>query len=247
MVEDQKLGNAGPSTGTEADEAPTPGTGAVIGGFAGLKALVGIVAFPRTSFEIIRERRPWVAALAVILAVLALRTVLGQRELAAIMGGGEPAVNLYGPSTAMAAAVLIALPIEALLVWRLSLAFGAKLPFLTLFSLMVHVYVVGRLGDLFSYLLSKGRRALELPEASSGFELDFSNPALHTTVGALLEGAASIAVSLWTLILLGLGIGVVARVSKWKGLGIAGFYAAVMAALGEGLERTTSVFVQSIR
>jgi len=247
MVEDQKPANAEASTKTEADEVPTPGTRAVVGGFAGLKALVGIVAFPRTSFEIVRERRPWVAALAVIVAVLALRIVLGQRELAAVLGNGEPAVNLYGPSMTMAAAVLISLPIEALLVWRLSLAFGAKLPFLTLFSLMVHVYVVGRLGSLVSYLLSKGRQALEPPEAASGFELDFSNPALHTTVGALLEGAASIAVSLWTLILLGLGIGVVARVSKWTGLGIAGFYAAVMAALGEGLERTTSVFVQSIR
>ncbi|MYJ26223.1 MAG: hypothetical protein F4080_11995, partial [Holophagales bacterium] len=111
-----------------------------------MRALVGIVAFPRTSFEIIRERRPWVAALAVILAVLALRTVLGQRELAAFMGNGESAVILYGPSMAMAATVLISLPIEALLVWRLSLVFGAKLPFLTWFSLMVHVYVVGRLG-----------------------------------------------------------------------------------------------------
>lgn len=247
MLEDQEQANVEASAKTEADEAPTPGTRTVVGGFAGPKALVGIVASPRTSFEIIRERRPWVGALGVILAVLALRIVLGQRELAAVLGNGEPAVNLYGPSMTMAAAVLISLPIEALLVWRLSLAFGAKLPFLTLFSLMVHVYVVGRVGGLVSYLLSKGRQALEPPDGSSGFELDFSNPALHTTVGALLEGAASIAVSLWTLILLGLGIGVAARVSKWTGLGIAGFYAAVMAALGEGLERTTSVFVQSIR
>ena len=163
------------------------------------------------------------------------------------MGGGESAANLYGPSMAMAVAVLISLPIEALLVWRLSMAFGATTRFLTLFSLMVHVYVVGRLGSLVSYLLSKGRQALEPPDVSPEFELSFSNPAVHTTVGALLEGAVSIAVSLWALILLGLGIGVVARVSKWTGLGIAGFYAAVMAALGEGLERTTSVFVQSIR
>lgn len=244
MLGDQK--QADPEASTRA-EAPTQGTSAAVGGFAGLKALVGIIAFPRTSFEIIRERRPWVAALGVILAVLALRTVLGQRELAAMLGGGETGVNLYGPGMTMAAAVLISLPIEALLVWRLSLAFGAKLPFLTLFSLMVHVHVVGRLGSLVSYFLSKGRQALEPPEASSGFELDFSNPALHTTVGALLEGAASIAVSLWTLTLLGLGIGVAARMSKWTGLGIAGLYAAVIAALGEGLERTTSVFVQSIR
>ncbi|MCY3965415.1 MAG: hypothetical protein OXG83_10270 [Acidobacteria bacterium] len=247
MLEDHEQANAETSAGTGVDEAPTSGTSATAGSFAGFRALVGIVAFPQTSFRIIRERRPWVAALAVILAILALRTVLGQRDLAAIVGNGESAVNLYGPGMTMAAAVLISLPIEALLVWRLSLAFGAKLRFLALFSLMVHVYVVGRLGNLFSYLLSKGRQALEPPEASSSFELDFSNPAVHTTVGALLEGGASIAVSLWTLILLGLGIGVAARVSKWTGLGIAGLYAAVIAALGEGLERMTSVFVQSIR
>lgn len=247
MPEDQQPADAETSTGTEADEAPTSSTKAAVGGFAGLRALVGIIAFPRTSFEIIRERRPWVAALAVIVAILALRIVLGQRDLAAALGNGEPAVNLYGPSTAMAAAVLISLPIEALLVWRLALAFGATTRFLTLFSLMAHVYLVGRLGDLVSYFLSKGRQALEPPDGVSGFELDFSNPAVHTTVGALLEGGVSLAVSLWTLILLGLGIGVVARVSKWTGLGVAGFYAAVMAALGEGLERTTSVFIQSVR
>lgn len=246
MPEDQKPADTEASTRTEADEAPTRKGGAA-GGPMGIKALVGIVAFPRTSFEIIRERRPWLAALGAILAVLALRTVLGQRDLAALMGGGESAANLYGPSMAMAVAVLISLPIEALLVWRLSMAFGATTRFLTLFSLMVHVYVVGRLGSLVSYLLSRGRQALEPPDVSPEFELSFSNPAVHTTVGALLEGAVSIAVSLWALILLGLGIGVVARVSKWTGLGIAGFYAAVMAALGEGLERTTSVFVQSIR
>lgn len=247
MPEDQKPADAETSTGTEADEAPTSSTRAAAGGFAGLRALVGIIAFPRTSFEIIRERRPWVAALAVIVAILALTIVLGQRDLAAVLGNGEPAVNLYGPSTAMAAAVLISLPIEALLVWRLALAFGATTRFLTLFSLMAHVYLVGRLGNLLSYFLSKGRQALEPPDGVSGFELDFSNPAVHTTVGALLEGGVSLAVSLWTLILLGLGIGVVARVSKWTGLGVAGFYAAVMAALGEGLERTTSVFIQSVR
>ena len=247
MPEDQQPADAETSTGTEADEAPTPSTRAAAGGFAGLRALIGIIAFPRTSFEIIRERRPWVAALAVIVAVLALRTVLGQRDLAAMLGGGESALDLYGPSMTMAVVVLISLPIEALLVWRLALAFGATTRFLTLFSLMVHVYVVGRLGNLLSYFLSKGRQALEPPDASSGFELDFSNPAVHTTVGALLEGGITLAVSLWTLVLLGLGIGVVTRVSKWTGLGIAGFYAAVMAALGEGLERTTSVFIQSMR
>lgn len=247
MPEDQQPADAETSTGTEADEAPTPSTRAAAGGFAGLRALVGIIAFPRTSFEIIRERRPWVAGLAVIVAVLAVRIVLGQRDLAAVLGDGDPAVNLYGPSMTMAVVVLISLPIEALLVWRLALAFGATTRFLTLFSLMAHVYLVGRLGNLVSYLLSKGRQVLEPPDASSGFELDFSNPAVHTTVGALLEGGVSLAVSLWTLILLGLGIGVVARVSKWTGLGVAGFYAAVMAALGEGLERTTSVFIQSVR
>ena len=73
-------------------------------------------------------------------------------------------MNLYGPSMTMAVVVLISLPIEALLVWRLALAFGATTRFLTLFSLMAHVYLVGRLGNLLSYFLSKGRQALEPPD-----------------------------------------------------------------------------------
>ncbi len=211
------------------------------------KALVGIVASPRTSFEIIRERQPWAAAVAAILAILALTTLLTQRDFAASLGDGAPAAVLYGPSAAMAAAVLISLPIEALLLWRLSLAFSAKARFMAFLSLMVHVYVVVRLGRLVSYLLSKGRQALEPADLSSGWELDRFNPALHTTIGALLEGAARISVSIWALILLGLGIAAVTRLPRRMGLGIAGFYAALMAALSDGFERMVEVFMQSLR
>ena len=238
-AEDQPTAQAEEARDASADVGP--------GRYLWFKALVGIVASPRSSFEIIREHRPWVAALAVILAVLALRTLLTLRDFAAILGDGEPAAILYGPSAAMAAAVLISLPIEALLVWRLSLAFGAKARFMPFLSLMVHVYVVVRLGRLVGYLLSKGRQALEPADLSSGWELDRFNPALNTTIGALLEGAARISVSIWALILLGLGIAVVARLPKRMGLGIAGFYAALMAALADGFERVVEVLMQSLR
>ncbi len=77
--------------------------------------------------------------------------------------------------------------------------------------------------------------------------VDRFNPALHTTIGALLEGAAHISVSIWALILLGLGIAAVTRLPRRMGLGIAGFYAALMAALADGLERMAEVFMQSLR
>ncbi len=67
-VESQSEAGGQEQSGRSADVGP--------GRTLWFKALVGIVASPRTSFEIIRERQPWVGALAVILAVLALRTLL---------------------------------------------------------------------------------------------------------------------------------------------------------------------------
>ena len=247
MADDPTRTNTEVPSETAGEEAPASSAVTAAGRFPGFKALVGIVAFPRTSFEIIRERQPWAAALALILAVLALTTLLTLRDLTTVPGDAEPAAVLYGPSAAITAAVLISLPIEALLLWRLSLAFGAKARFMAVLSLMVHVDVVVRLGGLVSYLLSKGRQALEPADLSSGWELDRFNPALHTTVGALLEGAARISVSIWALILLGLGIAAVARLPKRMGLGIAGFYAALMAALANGFERMVEVVMQSLR
>lgn len=225
------------------------GVNADAGRLLWLRALVGIFAGPRRAFEIIRDRQPWMGALAVMFALLAVRAYLSHQDLAGALGGREPAGVLYQPILINVAAVLIQLPIDVLVFWRLSLAFGGKARFLQFFSLLIHVYLIIRLGRLVRHLLRRVREAYPAEEGDlwPGFELDRLIPAFNTIFGALFEGLVRFSFFIWPLILLGLGTAAVARLPRRMGLGIAGIYVAIMAALAEGFEGVTAVVLESVR
>ena len=214
-----------------------------------LRALVGIFAAPRRAFEIIRDRQPWMGALAVMSAILAVGLILAHQDFVGQWRGSAPVGSLYGAILLVVAPVLIQLPIDVLVVWRLSLAFGGKARFLPFFSLLVHVYLIISLGRLVRHLLRRIREAYpaEGGDLWPGFEFDRLIPAFNTIFGALFEGLTRFSFSIWALILLGLGTAAVARLPRRMGLGIAGIYVAFMAALAEGFEGVTAVMLESVR
>ena len=226
------------------EAVPNAGQARTKGGW--LKALVGIVASPRTSFEIIRQRKPWVGTFLVLLAATAPLTVLslpfglqGMRaqfteifqgdteQVDAMMAQFEQAAAAtrlvtIGGSAAM---LVIAVLLQALFVWLLAIAFQGRARFAQALSLMVHVNVIAHLQKWanFSLLHLHGLDAIQSPQdaqAAMGLDLLLAgdNAALN------IVWASVNPFTIWLVALLGLGAAAVLGLPQRKGFILAGIY-----------------------
>ena len=128
------------------------------GGGAWLRAVIGIVASPRVSFEIIRQDRPWVGVLALLVFATIVQSLLmrpytmqASAMVLADFGGSQEELTQMasiGSYAAIAFGVL-GLPIgwlfQGLVIWLLAVAFGAEARFSHAFSLAAHLGVVSHL------------------------------------------------------------------------------------------------------
>lgn len=239
MTEDQTAGN---QTLEPLEEPSGPGGSAEADRSAWLRAVVGIVASPKSSFELIRQRRPWLGASLLLLAASIVQFLLVWRGLAGspafegfleVLPNAE-ALMLAGGLTFAVIGLVIGWLFQAFVVWLLAVALSGDATFGRSFSLTVHAAVISCLAGFAGLLLSMGG-SLESPESPADIGdaivvpglnllLQTDNPALETIYLSITP------FSIWHLVLLGLGAAAVFEMSPRRGLLIAGIYWAGMTA-----------------
>lgn len=252
MAEDQKRSGAEDLSETESWKAQAPGESATTDRFPALRALVGIVASPRTSFEIIRDRHPWGLGLAVIVVLVTLSTLLWGRQFANLMSdtGDSPAIP-YWIIPLVAAIVPIWQFLEAVVVRLLAAALRGRTRFRHCFSLVVHVNVITALGMAVLSLLRMtrvndltglvtGQTGLE-----PGFGLDDIELVASLLPGAVLDLMAMSSFFVWTLLLLGLGAATVFRLSRTMGFAVAALHWALGKLVTAGTARVAAIVAAS--
>ncbi|MCY3931654.1 MAG: YIP1 family protein [Acidobacteria bacterium] len=209
-------------------------------------ALLGLFAWPRQSFEIIRHRNPWLATLLLVLAgnaalalasaplgLQAMRAQLTERmpgnpeQVDAMMGQFEQAAAA-GRWLAMATgplSVAVALAIQTVLVWLLAIALQGRPRFVQSLSLMVHLAVITHLKSWANFLLLhvRGtdaiRSQLDL-QAPMGLDLLLAGD--NATLNVVYASINPFTV--WFLALLGLGAAAVFEVPERKAWLLAAIY-----------------------
>ena len=235
-------------------EDPDASSGdAQAGRHAWLKVLVGIVVSPRDSFEIIRQRRPWVGASLLLLAASTVQFLLVWRhfsEASALtdfnnLFPSAGTLMLFGGATSTMIGLVIGWLVQALVVWLLAVAFRGEATFARSFSLTVHVAVITCLAGFAGLLLSMGR-SLESIESFADLEDAVTVPGLNllfSTDNAILDVIymSITPFSIWHLILLGLGAAAVFQLAPRRGLTIAGIYWAATTALAAAMAGVASL------
>ena len=224
-----------------------------------LRALVGIVAFPRTSFEIIRHRTPWLGALLLVVAGTMAMTSLSwpfglevtraqltermpPEEVDAMMAQFEqtPAATRWLATATGPAMVAIGLLVQAVFVWLLAVAFQGQSRFAQSLSLMLHLGVIAHLKNWANFLLLhlRGMDAIRSQrdlQAPMGLDLlAGDNAALNAVYSSINP------FTIWLLALLGLGAAAVFQLPQRKGFLLAGIYWAATTALAAAAATLTS-------
>ncbi|MCY3968794.1 MAG: YIP1 family protein [Acidobacteria bacterium] len=233
MTEDQDGGN---QTLHRVKEPGAPGSTAEADRSAWLRAVVGIVASPKSSFDFIRTRRPWLGASLLLLSASIVQFLLMLRGLA-----GSPAfegileVLPNAEALMLAAGVIFAVIglvigwlFQALVVWLLAVALSGNATFGRSFSLTVHVAVISCLAGFVGLLWSMGGSPESIESATDAANA-VAVPGLNlllTTDNLALETIYSSITpfSIWHLVLLGLGAAAVFEMSPRRGLLVAGIY-----------------------
>ena len=192
------------------------------------KTLIWIFAAPRKSFVVIREHHPWVAGLALGIALTALAFLLTTSWFADAMGSiGEPLEFPYGMLSFLFAAIPLALLVEAVVLWLLAAAFRGQARFERCLSLALHVGLVGAVGLVTRSLLRTTQvdGMLELQRNVLGRRpdsgLDVFGQVAEMAPGAILDLMIHSFVFVWSFLLLGLGAAAVFRISRPAGFAIA--------------------------
>lgn len=233
MTEDQ---DAGKQTLDRVEEPSAPGGTPEADRSAWLRAVVGIVTSPRSSFDVIRERRPWLGAALLLLAASIVQFLLAFRGLASspafegiveVLPNAEALMLATGVIFAVIALVIGWL-FQALVVWLLAVALSGNAAFGRSFSLCIHVAVISCLAGFAGLLLSMGGslESLESPtDVADAMVVPGLNLLLPTDNAVLNTIYSSITpFSIWHLVLLGLGAAAVFEMSPRRGLLIAGIY-----------------------
>lgn len=230
-----------------------------------LDALVGIVASPRKSFEIIRRRRPWVApAILLVLGTVVLplvsRPFIAQAtraQLTTMMPNNPEQVEVLMEQVQQAGTVsnwltgiaetgglAIGILIQATFIWLLAVAFQGKPRFTVSLSLVVHLNVIEHLKDWANYLLlsARGPDAIESAfdlQAPMGLDLLLAgdNAALNTVFASINP------FTIWFVALLGLGASVALGLPKRQAYIVAAIYWATGTVFQAGLLGILSRFM----
>jgi hypothetical protein len=202
--------------------------------------VVGVLFSPTRTFEVIRERPTWLVAVVVLVAVSMIsgyfvvqkldiedvvRSSIGNssRQLSedqleqaiAIQEKVIPVISIAGPVVFLPAACLL----TALLFWVLLKMLGGEISYKASFAATVHGLVPTGISALLSLPVVLSRSELGFEEVRSGSILA-SNLAVFAseeTSNAMRTLLASFDVfSIWSVVLLTIGFGVVARVSRAK-------------------------------
>ena len=222
------------------------GAGRSQGRNAWLTALLGLFAAPRQSFEIIRNRNPWLATLLLVLAgnaalafasaplgLQAMRAQLTERmpgspeQVDAMMAQFEQAAAA-GRWLAMATgplSVAVGLAIQTVLVWLLAIALQGRLRFVQSLALMIHLAVITHLQSWANFLLVQVRGTdairsqLDL-RAPMGLDLLLAGD--NATLNAVYASINPF--TIWFLALLALGAAAVFEVPQRKAWLLAAIY-----------------------
>lgn len=233
MTEDQE---AGDQTLHRVEEPGAPGSTAEADRSAWLRAVVGIIASPKSSFDFIRTRRPWLGASLLLVSASIVQFLLAFRGLATdpafegiveVLPNAEALMLVTGVIFAVIGLVIGWL-FQALVVWLLAAALRGDATFGRAFSLTVHVAVISCLAGFVGLLWSMGSSP-ESPESPTDIAdaivvpglnllLPTDNPALEAIYMSISP------FSIWHLVLLGLGAAAVFEMSPRRGLLIAGIY-----------------------
>lgn len=213
---------------------------------AWLKALIGIFTSPRQSFQVIRNRNPWLppllllvagsAALAIASAPLGLQVMRGQltermpgnpEQVEAMMGQIEQAAAATrwlaiatGPL-----ALAIGLAIQTVLVWLLAVALKGRLRFVQSLSLMVHLAVITHLESWANFLLLhvRGTGAIRSQlDLRAPMGLDLLLAGDNATLNAVYASINPF--TIWFLALLALGAAAVFEVPERRAWLLAAIY-----------------------
>ena len=215
-----------------------------------LSALIGIVASPRRSFEIIRERTPWLGALLLIVAgTIALTSLsapfalqiaraqwtetLPQEQVDAAMAQFEQTVAATRWLTIAFGTVMpmIGLLVQVVFVWLLAVALQGRCRFAQSLSLMLHLGVILHLKSWANFLLLH-LRGMDAIRSQQDLQAPMGLDLLAGGNAALNAFYASInPFTIWLLALLGLGAAAVFQLPQRKGLLLAGIYWAATTAL----------------
>ena len=213
---------------------------------AWLKALFGIFASPRQSFEIIRDRNPWVATLLLLaagnaalalasapLGLQAMRAQLTERipgspeQVDAMMGQIEQAAaaTRWLPMATGPLLMVVGLAIQTVVVWLLAIALQGRLRFVQSLSLMVHLAVIVHLGGWANFLLLhvRGTEAIRSQldlRAPMGVDLLLAGD--NATLNAVYASINPF--TIWFLALLALGAAAVFEVPQRKAWLLAAIY-----------------------
>jgi len=222
-----------------------------------LRALVGIVATPRRSFEIIRRQKPWVItgillalgtiALGLASAPLSLEATRAQmttmmpnnpEQVDALMAQMEQSPMTSGWVTSLTVPPVLAVQFlfQAAFVWLLAVALQGQPRFVPALSLLVHLNVIEHLQGWANLLLLhvRGPGAIEsMQDMQAPMGLDLllsSDSAFLNTVYASINPF-----TVWLVVLLGLGARTVFRLSPRKAGLLAAIYWAAGTAFQAGL------------
>lgn len=227
---------------------------------AWLKALLGIFASPRQSFEIIRRRSPWLATLVLLaagnaalamasapLGLQAMRAQLTERmpgspeQVDAMMGQIEQAAaaTRWLPMATGPLSLAIGLATQTVLVWLLAIALQGRLRFVQSLSLMTHLAVIVQLESWANFLLLhlRGTEAIRSQlDLRAPMGLDLLLGGGSATLDAVYASINPFTV--WHVVLLAAGAAAVLEVPRRKAWLLAAIYwaaATAFAAAATGL------------
>ena len=217
---------------------------------AWLGALIGILASPNRSFEIIRRRTPWLGALLLIAAgtmlltnltaPLGIQAIRGQlteqmpqEQVDAMMAQLEQAaaatrwITLATGPVIGAAGILL----QSVFVWLLVVALKGQARFGQSFSLMLHLGVIAHLKGWVNFLVLR-LRGLDAIRSQQDLQTPMGLDLLATDNPALNAVLASVnPFTIWMLALLSLGTAAIFQIPRTRGLLLAGIYWAASTAL----------------
>ncbi len=203
---------------------------------AWIRAAVGIVRSPRTTFPIIEQRCPWVGvftlvSLGLIFQGLAAAPFTLEAMSEALVDAGFRSAELapvvvylsLGLSPVLA---LFGWLLDAVLIWLLAMTFGSEARFGHAFSLTAHLGIINFLGGLAGFLAFLISRSL-----GSNLGLDDMGVALGLNLLISGEsGAVEVLYSrvnpfgMWFVVVLALGSSTLFRLPKWRSWTVAGIH-----------------------
>lgn len=224
-----------------------------------LRALIGIVASPQTSFEIIRRQQLWVGVLLLIVAATVIDFAMTGpgflEDIGLAVGDNETSSGLGTAfmlviAAGLAVFVPVSLVFTALVIWLLAVAFRGDVRFRQSFSLVVHLYVIAFLDVQVTYLLFRNSdigptvSPSAVADAMPSIGLDRLIPTNNAVLETVLASIDPFAI--WYYALLALGSAAVFGLSKRSGLAIAAIYWAAGTGLMAGLTYVNSLLPSTL-